>query len=164
MGCWCLYSKLNARRFRCFVTQSIPIIYFVSCLNCLFDFVHHLRDKRFCEIVFKVPFSGSSYPTPSSFHPLPRCINGYWRHGGNRPCDGLTSHPRVDCWLSLFRQSSGRANYENKLVETGSNERAGRKVPPPQRPSACITFARSVDRRSRICSPARLSREGLLAV
>ena len=30
--------------------------------------------------------------------------------------------------------------------------------------SASITFARSVDRRLRISSPARLSREGLLAV
>ena len=34
----------------------------------------------------------------------------------------------------------------------------------PSAPSVRITFARSVDRRSRICSAARLSTEGLLAV
>ena len=42
--------------------------------------------------------------------------------------------------------------HENKLGETGASERSR------------IIFARSVDRQSRFCSPARLSREGLLTV
>ena len=50
--------------------KSTPIVYFVSCLNRLFNFVHHLRSKRFCEVVCKAPFSGSTTPTPSSFHSM----------------------------------------------------------------------------------------------
>ena len=35
---------------------------------------------------------------------------------------------KLDCQLSLFSQSSGRANHEKKLGETGPSERAEGKL------------------------------------